>query len=133
MTHIVAWLDCTPVGKGRPRFGKGRTFTPDSTARAERTQATLLMPHAPRAPLEGPIAVRLSYTLPFPKDTAARVAAIAGRHTAKPDVDNLAKLTLDVLTRLRWWQDDSQVVELRTTKDYGEHPGVRVEVLQIGG
>lgn len=125
--RIVAWIECDPMGKGRPRFGQGRAFTPETTARAERAQATLLAPYAPRDPIGGAVAVRLSYTLAPPKKGARAWP------TSKPDVDNLAKLTMDVLTRQRWWHDDAQVVELRVTKAYGERPGVRVEVLQIGG
>lgn len=41
--------------------------------------------------------------------------------TTKPDLDNLAKPILDVLTRLRVWADDSQVVALTCTKHYHEY------------
>ncbi|MCW8137279.1 MAG: RusA family crossover junction endodeoxyribonuclease [Planctomycetota bacterium] len=135
--RIVAWIECNPVGKGRPRFGRGRTYTPKATEQAERLQATLLLPYVPREPLEGPLSVRLAYTFAPPADPAARAEALAGRRWPARrgtfDVDNLAKLTMDVMTRQRWWIDDHQVVELRATKAYGERPGVRVEVLQIGG
>lgn len=43
--------------------------------------------------------------------------AHAGACMKKPDVDNLAKLVLDRITRSqRIWQDDSQVIELLVTK-----------------
>ena len=51
-------------------------------------------------------------------------------HTSKPDVDNLAKLVLDVLSKIRYYKDDSQVVLLYVTKAYADdiHPeGVKIE------
>ena len=49
-------------------------------------------------------------------------------HTVKPDVDNLSKQLLDAMTRLRFWEDDRQVVELVARKWYDENPRWVVEV-----
>lgn len=49
-------------------------------------------------------------------------------HTVKPDVDNLSKQLLDAMTRLRFWEDDRQVVELVARKWYDEDPCWVVEV-----
>lgn len=44
------------------------------------------------------------------------------RHTKKPDVDNLAKLVLDRITKSqRVWFDDSQVVHLLVSKQYADN------------
>jgi Holliday junction resolvase RusA-like endonuclease len=39
-------------------------------------------------------------------------------HTAKPDVDNLAKAVLDALVDAQLFHDDAQVVRLMVTKRY---------------
>ena len=42
-------------------------------------------------------------------------------HLQKPDADNLAKLVLDVITKLqRCWMDDDQVVRLVVEKRWEE-------------
>lgn len=46
--------------------------------------------------------------------------------TTKPDVDNLAKLILDAMTKSRYWKDDNQVAELSISKHWSEIPGVYV-------
>ena len=52
-------------------------------------------------------------------------------HVKKPDIDNLAKLVLDVLTRQGWWRDDTQVTMLLVQKRYagpGDVSGCRIVV-----
>jgi Holliday junction resolvase RusA-like endonuclease len=52
-------------------------------------------------------------------------------HAGKPDVDNLAKLLLDRITRSeRIWRDDSQVVSLTVHKFYavGNEQGCSVSI-----
>ncbi len=51
-------------------------------------------------------------------------------HTSKPDADNLAKAILDVLTRLKAWQDDSLVFDLRVIRqwDNGSSTGARITI-----
>lgn len=52
-------------------------------------------------------------------------------HTVKPDVDNLAKQLLDAMTRLRFWDDDRQIVELTCRKRYEEEPRWEICVQQV--
>jgi Holliday junction resolvase RusA-like endonuclease len=55
-----------------------------------------------------------------------------GPHTSKPDLDNLAKLVLDRITRNgRFWGDDAQVNMLAIGKEWakaGEGAGVLVTI-----
>jgi Holliday junction resolvase RusA-like endonuclease len=54
-------------------------------------------------------------------------------HRQKPDLDNLAKLILDRITRSgKFWADDCQVIDLTVCKEWardGERPGVRVMII----
>ncbi len=46
----------------------------------------------------------------------------------KPDVDNLAKLILDAMTKAGYWLDDNQVCDLRVTKYNSPIGGLAVTV-----
>jgi len=78
-----------------------------------------------RAPLDGPVALRLEFVMPRPKSTPKRSTPPAIR---RPDVDKLARAVLDALTGVVVG-DDSQIVDLHATKrlaEIGETPGVHV-------
>lgn len=86
----------------------------------------------------GPVSVSLTFAMPRPKShfgakglkPSAPVA-----HVGKPDVDNLAKLILDQLTRSgNVWRDDSQVVSLTVHKFYavGAEQGCSVSISTLG-
>ena len=90
-----------PVPKERPRFVRGRVYTPPRTARAEARLLSHLKASYPRLqPATGPCALAVSFYL----KTDRRV-----------DVDNLTKLVMDVGNK-RIWRDDSQVSAVRVQK-----------------
>jgi Holliday junction resolvase RusA-like endonuclease len=49
----------------------------------------------------------------------------------RPDLDNLAKSTLDALTDAGWWKDDSLICDLRLVKAHGPTPSVMVSFNDI--
>lgn len=137
---ITFTVHVIPVAKGRPRIGRvaGRpmAFTPAKTRQAEADFIALADPHAPPAPLQGPIDIRLVFVLPIPQSRPAwwKMAAAAGRvyPAKKPDLDNLVKLVLDSFNRSgRWWRDDAQVVEVQAGKSYGDTPQTQVRMYEI--
>ena len=74
---------------------------------------------------EEPFEVLMVFSFQRPESHFLKSGALArGRvveHLQKPDVDNLAKLVLDVVTRLkRCWMDDDQVVRLVVEKRWEE-------------
>jgi Holliday junction resolvase RusA-like endonuclease len=88
-------------------------------------------------PIEGPFEVVMLFQFERPQSHFLSSGALGkGRvreHLQKPDADNLAKLVLDVITRLqRCWKDDDQVVRLVVEKRWapafklpGCHLGVK--------
>lgn len=127
-----------PKAQPRPRAfarnGKARVYTP-GTAEAWKGQVA----HAvgPREPYEGPVGVMLIFALPRPKAQWAKggvpKATAPAYPVGKPDLDNLAKGVLDVLTTMRVWRDDSQAVSLDVAKRYddGFGPGCDIRVWPI--
>lgn len=128
---VSAFIECVPKACARPRFNRAanRAHTSAPSRRAADVQAALLAPHTPREPLQGALEVSLTYYLPPPKGEPAHAYAFQA-HTRKPDADNLAKLTLDVMSRLRFWFDDAQVSSLVAKKRWRPHSGVHVLITQ---
>jgi Holliday junction resolvase RusA-like endonuclease len=140
-----------PVAKGRPRFGKGRAYTPRKTRNAENRIADAALKAMGRTgPWLGPVDVFIVFYFPIPKsfpkhekiDSVAGgirplckpeidnlALAVAGgiRPVCKPDIDNLAKAVMDACNGIVY-RDDSQVVEMTVRKWFCETPSTRVSV-----
>lgn len=94
----------------------------------------------PGNPLAGPIAVKLTFSLPRPRGHygTGRNAAVLKPSaptwpTSKPDLDKLVRAVLDACSALVW-RDDAQVVGVQTEKLYAsDHrpPGVEVQVTDL--
>ena len=73
-------------------------------------------------PFLGPLKVRIAFLLRRPKSHKNAKGALKESaptfHVAKPDLDNLAKLVLDRITKAGVWEDDSCVTELILSKQY---------------
>lgn len=133
-----AWVPGEPVGKGRPRMGRGgRVYTPDATRRAEHAVARAWW--APMIEIDFEIAVRVTAYYGRPKDHFLQSGALSakGRRSIvpmkTPDLDNVVKLVLDALNGVAY-RDDKQVqsVEaLRFWDDGDDGPGVLVQVRQL--
>jgi Holliday junction resolvase RusA-like endonuclease len=93
---------------------------------------SVLLPHQPHAPVEGPVRLVLEFTWPWRKSEAKRTRAL-GRipHTSRPDCSNVLKTLEDRLVALRFIEDDSRVVEVTVRKFFGDQPGIRVVIERV--
>jgi Holliday junction resolvase RusA-like endonuclease len=93
---------------------------------------SVLLPHQPHAPVEGPVRLVLEFTWPWRKSEAKRTRAL-GRipHTTKPDCSNALKTLEDRLVALRFIEDDSRVVDVTVRKFFGDQPGIRVLIERV--
>lgn len=86
----------------------------------------------------GPVSVSLTFAMPRPKSHSGAKGLKASapvQHIGKPDVDNLAKLILDQITRSGCvWRDDSQVVSLTVHKFWAvaNEQGCSVSISTLG-
>lgn len=78
-----------------------------------------------RPPLDEPLAVVVSFTLPRPPSVRSRVWPYV-----KPDLDKLVRAVFDGMTEGGVWRDDSRVCRLTTEKSYGE-PGCTIAVYRL--
>lgn len=82
----------------------------------------------------GPVALVLTFVMERPRshyaDLQGTVKAryIDAEPTARPDLDKLVRAILDALTGIVY-DDDSQVIHVAATKEFGRHPSVRVEIV----
>lgn len=110
-----------PKAKERPRFARGHAYTPKATKEYEETIAT----HAKAAgckPVDRPCIVDMTFTFKQPKgEKEFRYC------TKRPDVDNLSKCIMDALNGVAY-SDDSLIVGLNVSKNYGERDLVEVEI-----
>lgn len=104
-----------PVPKERPRFGKGRTYTPKKTTEyALKVRLCALAAGVKR--LIGPVAITMEFYVP---DRRRR------------DRDNLEKAIQDALNGIAW-EDDSQVVQWRGWLEVDrKNPRARVWIDQV--
>lgn len=97
-------------------------------------------PHAPTAPMLGPVSVTATFIFARPNkhfmanNPARELRSDAPHwHTNKPDRDNLEKALLDSLTQLgSFWRDDTQVCAGEVIKKYGPKAGLSVTIREIG-
>lgn len=82
---------------------------------------------APDRPFEGPLELCLYFGFPLIKSDKGQASPM----TTKPDFDNLAKSVCDGLTKLGFWNDDSQIVYGKVVKYRTPLPFVGVEVRPV--
>lgn len=139
MESLVITIPGVPVPQGRPRLNtwRGRVYDPQKSKKEKhriRAEVALYMRCNRIAMLEGALRVSLQFFLPIPKSFSKkrRAACDAGSilPTAKPDLDNLAKLVLDACNGVLF-TDDSYVVEMVLSKRYSLEPSIVIEVESI--
>jgi len=118
------------VANGRVRF-----YTKAEVRRAESVLAALLAPHRPAQPFAVPLYVEIGWTFPYRKSERRSVVRSGASipHDTRPDLDNLEKSMLDVLTRMGFWLDDSLVAVKRTSKRRGPRPGIDIAIEALPG
>lgn len=110
----------------------------DRDRKAEVAVRSLALAHRPPAPLRGGVRLDVTFVFPVPASwsKARRAGALAGQVLpiggGIPDRGNALKLLEDALQGV-FYEDDAQVAAGEVAKVYGEVPGYRVRLTQIGG
>lgn len=138
MKELSFKLDCIPpkaTHQGSMTIMKRRDGTQFvgkmQSSKGKKTQddlLSLLAPHRPHKPIGSPVVVSVEWAYPFRKSEPKKNRFDGLPCVTRPDCDNLAKLLLDCMTRLAFWNDDSQVYRLFFEKCYRHEPGIRVVV-----
>ena len=104
MQQVEFTVPGEPVPAARPRVvkihGKTIAYTPEKSAKWKENVAIFAKKAMTGKPkLKGPLSVTIRFDMPIPKSWTIKKKnqAINQPHTAKPDIDNLAKNALDAL------------------------------------
>lgn len=132
MTLLTFEVPGLPQGKGRARFGNGRTYTPAKTVAYEGLIAMAGQLAMDGRPLvERPVYIIVSAFFPIPKSWSKKkreaVQLAQAWHTGKPDGDNILKAVGDGLNGIVW-KDDSQIAFAKVSKQYDARPRVEIMV-----
>lgn len=86
-----------------------------------------MKPYRPKQPSDRPI--RLVVCLYF---NISKPQKLWGKYkTTRPDCDNYVKEIKDVMTDLKFWNDDAQVVDLRVIKRYSEKATIYISLEEL--
>ena len=122
-----------PIGKGRPRAtvrgGQVRTYTPKRTQLWEaRASVVLRDAWGKRAPLDGPVRVKILALFPRPgRMVWKRKPMPRAPFVSSPDADNVLKAVLDAAEKAGVLRNDRTVYAVSMEKLYAsgaEGPGV---------
>ena len=130
MISFVVYGTPQPKGSTRSFVKSGKAITTSDNPKLKDWQnivAMIAQFHRPKDGLiQGPVSVRVKFSLIRPKSVSVKKRLLP---ITKPDLDKLTRSVCDAL-KGTIYNDDSQVVELQARKEYGDSPGVRVEVTE---
>ena len=107
-------------------------FASSKGKRVETELMTLFMPYRPPAPLSGPLHLAVFWRYPWRKsEKKTNIAKGPMWCDTRPDCDNLSKFVCDIMTRLAFWHDDSQVAVLAFRKQWCSDPGIGIHVKEL--
>lgn len=107
------------------RFFVGKT---DKGVNTRNELIALFAPYAPEKPFDDAVCVEVEWIYPYLKSVRKKDIGKEIPCTTRPDADNILKFFFDVLTRLGYWVDDSQVCQLSFSKKYSEKCGIFLKI-----
>lgn len=119
MKSLFVTFPALAIPKGRPRFGRGVTFTPQKTKSFEgELRWHWIAEKRPMLPVAA-TSVEITCYLPIPKSKIRQLQREMGstKPIVKPDLDNVAKAILDAMNGFAW-KDDNQITDLTIRKRY---------------
>lgn len=113
------------TGKYYPQF-----YEKPEVRAANSKLAWQLMDFKPAEPITGPIELMIVWAFSVGKRPKRLINTF--RET-RPDLDNLNKSIMDILTRLKFWNDDSQVAKLLLMKRWvqDQDAGIHITINPI--
>ena len=117
-----------------PKKGKpfAAHYTPKDVKENAAVLAALMRPFVPAKPLEGPLSLALVFVFSWRKSESKKNIAMGSRwKDTKPDCDNLQKNICDVMERMGFYVNDSQLADVHVRKLWADSPGVDVSLREL--
>lgn len=109
--------------------GKVVTYEKEKVKQVRQLYQSHLCHYIPDKPIDGAVLVQIDFIY-YKPDLDGNY-----QHKAtKPDLDNVAKLLLDVMTECGYWHDDSQICTLGLAKYWAKNKsicGIHIKVVSI--
>lgn len=109
------------IVRGRPMF-----YEKKEVAEIRRFYSAIFKAYQPPQPMTGAVAVRIGFH--YPVKRPHKDGEVKG---TRPDLDNMAKLILDVATACGFWNDDGQIALLQLSKSYSSPSGIGFEAYEM--
>jgi Holliday junction resolvase RusA-like endonuclease len=96
----------------------------------EHTWSVLLRPFVPPSPVTGPVELDVRMVYPHNKGTKLGDRVYLLPKDTRPDADNAAKHLIDLLSRMRFIENDAKVARLVVEKFHGpeSHVGIQITI-----
>jgi Holliday junction resolvase RusA-like endonuclease len=130
MNELSLTIPGTPIAKKRPRFARrGKFVHAYNPQESEEGKFVCLMQnqagsHNP-IPAGTAVFLKLYFYMPIPASFSKKKIDAGLTHTKKPDLDNMIKFVKDCANGILW-HDDSQVIYIEATKQYGVNPYTKI-------
>jgi Holliday junction resolvase RusA-like endonuclease len=128
--RISFTIEGEPTGKGRPRHGKYKTYTPAKTKAVENNIAYFYKVNIGHY-FEGYVKLKLDLYYSIAKSDSKKKKLMKLnnelRPNKKPDIDNVVKLVADALNEVAY-KDDTQIIELECRKFYSDIPRIKITI-----
>ena len=128
--RISFTIEGEPTGKGRPRHGKYKTYTPTKTKAVENNIAYFYKVNIGHY-FEGYVKLKLDLYYSIAKSDSKKKKLMKLnnelRPNKKPDIDNVVKLVADALNEVAY-KDDTQIIELECRKFYSDIPRIEITI-----
>lgn len=123
-------INIEPIPKARARTvvknGRVMSFTPKATSEAESAIRSVIMDKKEFFEAGTPLCVKMDFYISKPPSVSKkRISPVT-----RPDIDNYVKLVLDACNKYLW-ADDSQIVVLRASKNYGSPPRIEIDINKL--
>jgi len=112
--------------QGHRTTKSGHHYTDQRALDARALYRALLAPHAPAAPMQGPVRLLVKFLFPL------KGHADGEYKITKPDTDNMIKILKDSMSDAGFWGDDAQVASETVEKFYSKVTGVFISVQTLG-
>ncbi len=114
---------------GKPAFA--RHYQPEAVTQNAKSLASLVAPHRPEIPLDGPVGLRFDVVYPYRKSEAKKNRLALIPKDTKPDIDNLKKQLCDVLQACGFFVNDAQIAEACGRKFWGKQARTVIQLWRI--
>lgn len=112
---------------------KIRFFEKSKVKSAREILYSALLPYKLNQTIDGAVNLTVKFFFSYRKSEKKSITKnnLIIPHTVRPDLDNLEKLLLDVMTAMQFWKDDSQICVKWTEKHFSQKGKIEIEIQEI--